>query len=379
MKPLGLQYKNQMDALCAAGCTVAGEDILAKAKARQSDIDKATGAREEKSQDNVIAFRKPKVKKALWRVMVAAASVLLVCTTTLAATGKLSEWYDKHFGEDNEPVTKEIIDEGYLYDINQSQTDGIFSVDLIGVTGDAQTPKLAMDIYINDDELAAAHDEIRLMVYILGTHQYENELDLYSPWEGYAKRDEENPNLYHTVITGPPVWMCNGEEVVVDVWQIVMDADAEIWDDRYPNLVFKYTAPAEVFHPVSYFEYENMKFSHGGIDYYLTRGEYGPYRSEFTFEYDYEGTSLAGGETDYKALEQKLQGNWLELVDTMVLVVDGVEYPVNSDDKGYTYCDETGEFGKKNHCNIHPYFPSVDLDEAESIVIKAGETSYILK
>lgn len=254
MKPLGLQYKNQMDALCAAGCTVAGEDILEKAKARQSDIDKATEAREEKSQDNVIAFRKPKVKKVLWRVMVAAASVLLVCTTTLAATGKLSEWYDKHFGEENEPVTKEIIDEGYLYDINQSQTDGIFSVDLIGVTGDAQTPKLAMDIYINDDELAAAHDEIRLMVYILGTHQYENELDLYSPWEGYAKRDEENPNLYHTVITGPPVWMCNGEEVVVDVWQIVMDADAEIWDDRYPNLVFKYTAPAEVFHPVSYFE-----------------------------------------------------------------------------------------------------------------------------
>ena len=171
----------------------------------------------------------------------------------------------------------------------------------------------------------------------------------------------------------------NGEEVVVDVWQIVMDEDAEIWDDRYPNIKFRYTAPADIFYPVSYFEYEDMKFSQGGIDYYLTRGEYGPYRSELVFEYDYEGTTLVGGEDNYLELEGKLQDNWLQLVDTMVLVVDGVEYPVNAEDKGYTYCDEKGEFGKKNHCNIRPYFPSIDLETAESIVIKAGDTSYILK
>lgn len=380
MKSLGLQYKNQIDELCVATCNVTAENILAKARERQSDAKSdITKETDDKQQQKVVPFKKSNAKKVMWKVMVAAASVLLICTTTLAATGKLSEWYDKYFGDAKEPVTKEIIDDGYLFDINQSVSDGIFTAELIGVTGDAETPKLAMDIYINDDELVAVHDEIRLMVYILGTYQYENELDKYGAWEGYAKQDAENPNLYHAIITGPPVWMCCGEEVVVDVWQIVMDADAKIWDDRYPNLVFKYTAPAEVFHPVNYFEYENMKFSHGGIDYYLTRGEYGPYRSEFAFEYDYEGTTLAGGEDNYWKLEQKLQDNWLELVDTMVLVVDGVEYKVNQEDKGYTYCDEKGEFGKKNHCNIHPYFPSVDLDAAESIIIKAGDTSYTLK
>ncbi|MBQ8167215.1 MAG: hypothetical protein IJZ96_09290 [Lachnospiraceae bacterium] len=392
MSSLKLQYKKQVDELCMAGCSVTAEDILAKARERQLDAaevidDKTDSNISDKAKGSIVKFEKAKkekakakkAKKAIWKMVVAAASVLLICTTTLATTGKLSEWYDKYFGDEKEPVTKEIIKEGYLYDINQSVTDGIFSVDLIGVTGDAETPKLAMDIYINDDALAAAHDEIRLMVYILGTYQYENELDLYSPWEGHAKQDENVPNLYHMVITGPPVWMCNGEEVVVDVWQIVMDEDAEIWDDRYPNIKFRYTAPADIFYPVSYFEYEDMKFSQGGIDYYLTRGEYGPYRSELLFEYDYEGTTLVGGEDNYLELEGKLQDNWLQLVDTMVLVVDGVEYPVNAEDKGYTYCDEKGEFGKKNHCNIHPYFPSIDLETAESIVIKAGDTSYILK
>lgn len=380
MKSLDIAYKNQINELCKTSCRIKAEDILAKAKERQLSPEKSTEENIDNQTDRkVVEFRKPKARTVMWKVLVAAASVLLVCTTTLAATGTLSAWYEKHFGEEKEPVTKEIIDEGYLYDINQSQTDGIFTVDLIAVTGDAQTPKLAMDIYINDEAKAAANDKIRLLGYIVSTPEYENNLDNYGPWETYAKKDEEIPNLYHAVMTGPPVWMCSGEEVVVDIWQINLDVDAEIWDTYETHMVYKYTAPAEVFHPVSYFEYENMKFSQGGIDYYLTRGEYGPYRSEFTFEYDYEGTTLAGGEDNYWQLEQKLQDNWLQLVDTMVLVVDGVEYPVNPEDKGYTYCDEKGETGKKNHCNIHPYFPSVDLETAESIVIKAGDVSYTLK
>ncbi len=381
MSTFRAEYKAQMDGFCNANCKTTAEDILKRAKKQRSmDADEVLEEQqntEMKSdqKDNIVNFKDRKKKKA-WKALVPAACFLLIGTTALAATGQLGELFRTIFKDE---TTAEIVEEGYLYEIHQVKEEDIFKVELVAVTGDAATPKLVFDIYVNDKEVVENNDQIRMLAYILGEEQYENELEKYGPWEAYGEKDEEIENLYHVSMTGPSVWMTSGEPVVVDIWQINVDLQQEIWTTFETNMVYRFTSPADIYHPVSDAYYENMKFSHGGIDYYLNNATFGPYRSELGFQYDFIGTTLAGNEADYTVLEEKLHANWLEFVDTLVLVVDGTEYKVDPNDKGYTWCDVKGETLKKNRCGVYPTFPSVDYQTADSVILKSGDTSYTLK
>ncbi len=366
---LSNEYKKQINAFCDANCTTTAEDIIMRAR-EQETMSTYT-------EEKVVNYTERKRKKLVWRLAVPAACLLLMGTTVMAATGHLGSLFRTVFQDD---TTADIVDKGYLYEINQSQEDESFKVDLIAVTGDKNTPKLVFDVYVKDKVMAAKTDKIRMLAYTLGEEVYANELDHYGKATGYGTKDDKIDNLYHFAMTGAPYWMTSGEPVVVDVCQITDDMDAAYGQEYHnTNLVFRFTPPADIYHPVSDVTYENIKFSHGGIDYNLVAASFGSYNSDFTFLYDFVGTSLAGDETDYAKLEKKLQENWLELVDTFTLVVDGTEYIVNSDNKGYTWCDVKGEMLPQNRCNIHPYFPSINYNEAESIVLKSGETSYTLK
>ncbi len=366
---LSNEYQKQINAFCDENCTTSTEEILMKAREKETMTTY--------TEKNVVNYTQRKRRKLVWRLAVPAACILLMGTTVMAATGQFQNLFRTVFEDD---TTADIVDKGYLYEINQSQEDENFRIDLIAVTGDANTPKLVFDVYLKDKELAARNDRIRMLVYNLGVEQFENELDKYAPGETYGTKDKEIDNLYHFSMTGFPVWMTSGEPVVVSVWQVTLDLNNDIKTEYNDvNLEYRFTPPAGIYHPVSDASYENITFSHGGIDYNLVAGTFGSYNSEFTFIYDFVGTSLAGDETDYAKLETKLQENWLELVDTFTLVVDDKEYKVNSDNKGYTWCDVNSEVLQQNRCIIHPYFPAFNYDEAKSIILKSEEQSFRLK
>lgn len=371
------EYKKEIDAFSEKTNNITASDILKLAEVRTSE-DKP-----------VLEFKTRSKKKTLRKtiVLIAACVTLLGATCLAAGTagyGPLAKLFKETLNDD---VSADLVEKGYLYEVNQSATDGDFRIDLIAVTGDAATPKLLFDIYVNDESLASTYDTLRILCYTLGVYQYENEFENFGPDEAWAVKDSEVHNLYHASILGAPVWMCSGDPVVAAITQINFPVDNDYWSTYDVKMEYRFTPPSDIYFPTTsdYFfdengvPNENAKFSHGGIDYYLRSGEFGAYNSILTFEYDYEGTSLAGSETNYSVLEEKLQSNWLELVDDMKLIVDGIEYDVNPEIKGYTWCDENGEFGIVNHCNINPYFPSIDYNEVNSIMLKAGNQEIVIK
>jgi len=364
----GVKYKNEMNKFIEANCKITAEEILVLAKDSSNE--------EVTPYDNVIDFNMKKRSKKAWKALIPAACVLLVGTTVLAATGKLSDIFRNIFKDDK---TAEIVDEGYLYEVYQVVEEDIFEIELVAVTGDAQTPKLVFDVYVNDEEAVAESDQIRMLAYTLGEEVYENELEKYAPCEAYGEKDEKVDNLYHVSMTGAPSWMNNGEPVVVDICQIDFVQRDGSWITYELNMEYRFTPPESSYQPVRYETYTDKKFTHGGIDYYLTMIIYSSYRAEVGFEYDFEGTALAGDSTNFDEVEDKLHANWLEFIDTVTIVVDGEEYVVNEDAKGYTYCDKYGEIREINRCMVYPYFPYINYDEVNSIEVKVGDISYTLK
>ena len=371
-------YKKQMDNFCDENITITASDILAK-------------AHKQETTSKVIEFRPKKVKKVTTFIAAAVACAMITSVTALAATGVLGQWIDQIFGD---KVTSEIVDKGYLYEINQSKEDENFRIDLIAVTGDSSTPKLLLDVYLNGENMVKATDKILLHAYILPEEKMENEIDDYAPSMGIGVKDENAEGLYHVLMDGPMAWLTGGDEVMVKVSNVILNPTTEgtgIEDagdvsdyngkecDEWiaADLRYSFTSAATNFHPISDIVYnKGISFNHNGISYNLTRGEYGVYASMLSFEYDYLGTEFAKGETEYEKLEEKLHENWRSFIKDVTLIVDGTEYKVNTKETemGYTYCNP-----ETKHCNTLPYFPSFEYKSAQSIVLKHGDTSYTLK
>lgn len=375
-------YKKQMDSFCDENLNLTASDILAKAKTEKTE-----------GTTNIIEFKpKKKVRRFTGLVAAAVACTMLTSITALAATGVLGEWIDQIFGD---KVTADIVDKGYLYEINQSKEDENFRIDLIAVTGDSITPKLLFDVYINDNYKPEEVDKILLHAYVLPEEKMENEIDSYAPSTGIGVKDENVENLYHVLMDGPMAWLTGGEEVSVKVSNVILnpttegtgvsdagkaeDYNGKNYIDAWvkADINYSFTPAVTDFHPISDIVYDkNLKFSFNGIDYYLTRGEYGEYASMMSFEYDYIGSEFAKGETEYEKLEEQLHKNWRSFIKDVTLIVDGIELKVNDKETemGYTWCNP-----ETNHCNTLPYFPSFDYKSAQTIVIKHGDTSYTLK
>ncbi|MBQ8791851.1 MAG: hypothetical protein IJZ51_11165 [Ruminiclostridium sp.] len=374
-------YKKQMDNFCDENITASANDILLKAKSAEAP-----------SESRIIEFKpKKKAKKFTAFIAAAVACSMVASVTALAATGVLGQWINQIFGD---KVTSEIVDKGYLYEINQSKEDENFRIDLIAVTGDSSTPKLLFDVYLNGEDMVKATDKILLHAYILPEEIMKNEIDDYAPSMGIGVKDENAEGLYHVLMDGPMAWLTGGDEVMVKVSNVILNPTTEgtgIEDagdvsdyigkecDEWiaADLQYSFTPAATNFHPISDIIYdEGISFNHNGISYNLTRGEYGVYASMLSFEYDYLGTEFAKGETEYEKLEAKLHENWRSFIKDVTLIVDGTEYKVNAKETemGYTYCNP-----ETKHCNAVPYFPAFEYENTQNIVLKYKDTSYTLK
>ncbi len=362
------EYKKQMDAFCEMTCNVTADDIMRKVQAAQEN--------HPSGEDNVIKFSEKTKKKTVQRLMILAACLVLMMTTALAATGKFGDMFRNIFGDE---TTADIVDKGYLYEVHQTQTKDIFTVELVAITGDAETPVIVFDVYINDEKLAAENDRIQMLAYTLGVEQFEQELDKYGPYEAYGEKDAEIDNLYHFSIVGAPVWMTRGEEFVVSICQINLDINDDIWTTYEPNIEYRLTVPQELFHPVSYEYYDQVSFKYEGSEYHLNRVECGPYRTQISFWFDLEGEEFDAAVADPLDEELRQDNKWAEFAKTLTLVVDGVEYKVDSEQRGLVWLDDEAEAGTKNRCYVHPVFASIDFDGASEVYLKAGEMNVRIK
>lgn len=376
-------YRSQIDKFCDENCNVNAEDIYRLAVER--DIEK---------DGKVMEFKTVKKKKAWMKGLATAACFLVMGTTVLAATGTLEEIYDsiydKYFKEnkytDKDEVTPEIIDEGYLYEVGLTEEEDIFKVDFVAVSGDDKTPVLLFDVYVNDEELAAANDNLRMLAYTLGVDEYENQLDEYGPNEAYGEKDAEIPNLYHVSMVGAPVWMCSGEPVVVCVSQLNFGLENEIWNTYEVCMEYRFTPPATSYHPTTTKYYdgqdvvlENDFYGDNIIRYSLERIEYGPYRADVYFKLDTPVVDTGDVFDPYETLLKE----WKYLLPNVKLVVDDVEYSVEITDEniGFTCLDEDGDemFSAGDNYGVWASFPSIDYGNVTCIQLKCGDDVFTLK
>lgn len=248
--------------------------------------------------------------------------------------------------------------------------------DLLAVTGDAQTPKLVFDVRVNDPNVTQGNDRIFLSAYTLGVEQYENELDKYAMCEGGGYQDAENPNLYHVVMDGAPVWLSYGEPCVVSVREIRFRHIARPYE---VNMEYRLEVPPMDLHPVVSDYFGGVLVSDAEDGYYLDYANYGAYYTELIFMFDYDGKSMEGKYTTREGLESLLQMKWRDYADDLRLVVDGTEYEALANEAGYVWYDNAGESRPKNRCYVAPRFPAVDYHAARKITLKQGNEEYRLK
>ena len=134
MSQIKVEYQKQMDAFCDKNNKTTAQDILKKTQNIPVDEEK---------------FAKFNVKRRssmVWRAALPMVlCFLLLGTTTLAATGRLSTFFRSIFKDEK---TAEIVEQGYVYETNCILTDKDFKVNIIGITGDIEHPIIAMDFYV---------------------------------------------------------------------------------------------------------------------------------------------------------------------------------------------------------------------------------------
>ena len=358
------KYKKAMDGVCDRQFRLTGEEMLEKAKAS--------------SAERNITMNAAKKRNIIGKFIGTAAACVVISGTVASAMGygPLGDSFRRFFGKDE--VTAKIIDEGHFCEIGKELSDDMFTVVLVSVTGDLSSPKMLFDITVKDEQLAAENDRLQIYVYTLSEEKYLNELDHYGMWDAYGEKDPEVNNLYHVCMNSASSFMINEEEVIAAVKQISFENDSVNNKFDYDvNMEYRFTVPKQALKETVREYYDDILMNSGNIDYRLFFCEFGAYDSLFKFKYDFLGTELAGGETDYDKLDEKFDKDWHRFSDTFILSVDGTEYEPK--ELGYGYCDEEGEAFEAGTCSTWMTFPSVDYENAENVTLFAGGKAYELK
>lgn len=381
-------YTKQMNDLCEKNCNITAQDILAKAKSRSSNPENNIGQpipldiNSNKSPDasnNIAPFKTGK-RKALRFANIAAAALvcfLLAGTTLLAATGHLGNILKNIMGDEK---TTELAEKGYIYEVQETKSDELFNVTLVGFTGDRNVPKVAFDISISDPDLVAAYNQMSIKVYTLGVEQFENELDNYAYFEAEGVKDDEIENLYHFSVDGAPVWLSYGEEAVVQICEITLKGNGKPWEFYDVDFEYRVTIPEDSFHPVPFFSFGDRGFTYDDIEYTLNSTQYGYYYAQVSFYSDTIAQNPPTTSTERSAASARMDNNWLDIAPDAKLIVDGVEYSI-LEDEGHSavWMDSEGDASKPYRCYMHLYFPDIDYGSAKNITLEIGGESVTIK
>lgn len=367
-------YKNAVDVICKENFKTTGQAMLEMAKK----------ASPEERDSNMTGKKKIK----MFRRGILAASLVLILGTTVSAMGygPLADYFRKNFSGDN--VTAQIIEEGRYHEIGQEITQDAFTVTLNAITGDKEHPKLLFDVVVNDESLTEGKDSICLYAYILDEPTYLFQFENYIMWVAWGDKDSEVSNLYHVCMDGPSYWLNGEHNVVAAIKHISLDLPKVdgAWDLKYVdasipvydvNMEYRFVPSETAFKDTNKQEYQGIVLQDNGISYEVYTVSYNSYDTNLRVLYDFIGTPLAGDETNYDKVKEAFNEAWRSYSATFVLRVDGKDYTPM--ELGYTYCDKDGEFLEANQCNAWVLFPSIDYDNASSIILVAGDQSYPLK
>lgn len=356
------EYQKQMDTFCEKSNAISAQDIWNKAQNQTL------------TEEKLVNFKPRKSKGMVWKAAIPAVlCFLLVGTTTVAATGHLSEWFRKLFKDEK---TAEIIDAGYYQNMDMVAEDETFEVHIIGVSGDTENSQVALDILVKDEALTHNRDKIYLEAYCMSTYEYENNLDNYWVWDATGVKDEKIDNLYHVKLrTG--LWIASGEECVLEITKIRLGGDGLPWRTRNVSLKYTLKADEDAFYQMEQHYADFIPFEYKGRTYSLIYVISGYYYTEIIFRnMDAEKPS----EEDWNRYSCTKDENdaWREFIQQVVLVVDGVEYKVNPGGEHFPYYEDN-TYGDGTYTHMHPHFPAFIYDDATSVEVRCGDTVYKVK
>ena len=417
-------YIEQTNRFCDANCKITAEDILAKAKFRQNDKNiKNIDSTNAESKSNIKEFKSTGTKYRQSAFRLSHVIAACICFVLLAGTGVLAFGGNSGYLLSNAGATMLSLDEqkmeifllenwqdytsaalvqqGYIYEINKVMENNDYKVELIAVTGDVNVPRLLIDFYIKDEEVAEENDRIFLNVYILDKDEYFHNRSNYSACGAYGVKDKEITNLYHVNIECAPAWITTGEEVVIAVSSVYTDLspdtteDLSYWSDMKEEMAeigvtpdftmnemsfyYSTTIPTNAFSTITTRRYHDVVFSSSKYDYELNSVDYGHYNLNMTFRFDYPDGTATDYANNKTFVEERLFLNWKNLATEMCLIVDGEVYTLEEDELGSVTWDFEGKNGPSNYCYIYINFPNVDYYTAESVILQVGDVSYDLK
>ena len=422
-------YIEQTNQFCEANCKISAEDILAKAKQRQAEIvlSKTSDEKDKiqitatSDQNKTTAKKNEKVitmpsgKKTMFRLshVVAAclATFVLTGTTILAFSGKIGNFlgdtgatviaFDERkmefFFRDvlGDETTAELVGKGYLYEINQTQEDENFRIDVVAASGDIENAKLAVDVYVKDDELAAANDRIYLVCYMTKPgEEVVKDPNGCSVSGGYGIKDESVDNLYHVLID----ISSNHSEIEYHFTTVITtfasDEDQELylydwlpcymeshpfWRFHSTDILFDITIPAEAYSILPSRQYKEVVYHGTKYEYHLDSVEYGYYDMKLNFEFDFESDFVADSEDAMRTYGRYMSTELHSMLQDAVLIIDDKEYYYDGKFVPDGYCTFSDKEGASDHCEITVYFPATDYFDADTILLRIGDETYDLK
>lgn len=371
-------YTKQMNAFCEDNCKITAADILAKAGNRTNEPDNTDMPVDtaETTDSKIVPINGKKKTFRFGNMAAACVLCFLLAGTTILATQYIGQFIKNITGDEK---TMEIVDKGYACEVQETRSDERFSATLLGFTGDRNEPKVLIDLFINDPTINVTEKTVGIKVYTLGVEQFENELDHYGYCVAYGVKDEEIENLYHFSFTGASVWLTQGEEAVIQICEVfVKDA----WGIQSYEADFEYrvTIPKDSFHPAPYVPYSGEGFTYDDVEYTLNAAQYGYYYTQVSFYSDTIVENPPTADRTVSTISTEMDRNWNQLVKTAKLVVDDTEYELLEED-GYSavWIDANGDTSTPYRCYMHLFFPDIDYDSANDIILKIGGNEITLK
>lgn len=421
-------YIEQTNQFCEANCKITAEDILAKAKQRQAEnvLSKTSDEKnkiqstatsdqnETTAKKNEKVITMPSGKKTMFRLshVVAACLAIFVLTgtTILAFSGKIGNFlgdtgatviaFDERkmefFFRDvlRDETTAELVGKGYLYEINQTQEDENFRIDVVAASGDIENAKLAVDVYVKDDELAAANDRIYLVCYMTEPgEEVVKDPNGCSVSGGYGIKDESVDNLYHVLIdissnhseveyhfTTVITTFASDENQELYVYDFLPSLESHpFWRFHSTDICFNITIPAEAYSILPSRQYKEVVYHGTKYEYHLDSVEYGYYDMKLNFEFDFESDFVADSEDAMRTYGRYMSTELHSMLQDAVLIIDDKEYYYDDEFVPDGYCTFSDKEGASDHCEITVYFPATDYFDADTILLRIGDETYDLK
>ena len=417
-------YIEQTNRFCEANCKITAEDILAKAKLKQEAGDSAPSLSQADTESNknikitkkeLLKQNGKKANKTFFRLSPVAAACLaifiLTGTTVLAFSGNFGKLIGdagmtvvafnentmKVFFRDilGDEVTSELVGRGYLYEINQTQEDENYRIDVLAASGDKENAKLAVDVYVKDENLTAYNERIYLVCYRTNPGEEVNkDTDECFAFGGYGVKDETVDNLYHVLMdisSSPDEYEYHFTTVITtfspseNTDLFVFDwldwlARDPLWQFHPTDLRFTFAIPEEAFSHIITAKYGNITYAGERCDYTLDNVQYGVYETKATFYFDYTGDKVPSNVAGQEAYEGYIASEFISMLQDCSLTADDTEYMLDATTFNYSVSwDINGTTGPANRFYITICLPAIDYYETDNIAIRIGDETHFLK